>query len=103
MLKTPYTLSIWFQRYSHFGDAQNNKMQGKLSYHWLYLKINNSEFRLILLDHITFVTHYGIDTHIWIVIFAHSFIQEAELPPYESIYAGNSKCTCKEIQLIFYV
>ena len=24
------------------------------SYHWLYLKINNSEFRLILLDHITY-------------------------------------------------
>ena len=33
-----------------------------------------------------FVTHYGIDTQIWIVIFAmYSFIQEAELPPYDRV------------------
>ena len=40
-----------------FSDAQNSKIQRKLNaiYNWLYLKINMSEFRLILLDHITYV------------------------------------------------
>ena len=51
MLKTP-KLSIRLQRYSHFSDAHNNKIQRKLNtFYWLYLKINISEFRLILLDH----------------------------------------------------
>ena len=30
------------------------------SYYWLYLKINNSEFRHILLDHITYYLHPGL-------------------------------------------
>ena len=30
-LKTPSTLSIWFQRYSHLREAQNNEIQRKLN------------------------------------------------------------------------
>ena len=45
--KTPSKLNIRFQRYSYFSDAQNNKIQRKF---------NISEFRLILLDHVTNVS-----------------------------------------------
>ena len=51
-----------FQSYSHFSAAQNNKLQRKLNtIILLYLEINISEFRLILLDHITIV----LETSLW--------------------------------------
>ena len=42
--ENPIKLNLLFQRYNHFSAEY---------YYLLYLKINTSEFRLILLDHIT--------------------------------------------------
>ena len=50
--KTPLKLVNWFQRYEKLKDAKNNRKQE--TFVWLYLKINISDFRLILLDHITY-------------------------------------------------
>ena len=53
--KTPLKLDIWFQRYGQLKDCKNNKKPNDImSFVWLYLKINISDFRLILLDHTTF-------------------------------------------------
>ena len=43
-----------FERYHHLSAVQNNKIKRKFKLYLLYLEINISEFRLILLDHITF-------------------------------------------------
>ena len=48
-------LVIRFQRYEQLKDAKNNRKQDIFCFVWLYLKINISDFRLILLDHITFI------------------------------------------------
>ena len=54
LLKSPSKLNVWSQRYSRFSAGQNNKNPKEIEYYYLlYLKINISEFRLILLDHIT--------------------------------------------------
>ena len=55
--KAPLKLVNWFQRYEQLKDAKNNRKQKTFSEHsvWLYLKINISDFWLILLDHITYV------------------------------------------------
>ena len=53
-LKTLSKLSIRFQRCIHFSDAQNIKNTKEIEYfYWFCIKINFSEFRLILPDHIT--------------------------------------------------
>ena len=56
MLKTPSKLSIRFQKYSHFSDAQNNRIQRKLTaiIGSIYKSILASS-RLILLDHINYI------------------------------------------------
>ena len=54
LVKTSSQLDLWFQRYSHFSAAQNNEIQRKLNTIIFYLRINISEFRLILFDDITF-------------------------------------------------
>ena len=52
--KTQLKLVNWFQRYEPLKDAKNNrKTKDIFCFVWLYL-INISDFRLILLDHITF-------------------------------------------------
>ena len=54
--KTPLKLVNWFQRYEQLKDQKTNRKQKHIFYFvWPYLKINSSEFRLILLDHITFL------------------------------------------------
>ena len=56
--KTPLKSVNCFQRYEQLKDAKNNGKQKTFSaLVWLYLKINISDFRLILLDHITFVDY----------------------------------------------
>ena len=50
LLKPLSKLNVWFQRYSRFSPAKNNEIE---HYYLLYLKINISKFRLILIDHIT--------------------------------------------------
>ena len=49
-----FVLYLRFRRYSQFSDAQNNRIQWKFNTIIDYLKINISEFRLILLNHITY-------------------------------------------------
>ena len=49
---------MWFQRYEQLyqlKDAKNNRKQKTFSALFNYLKIDISDFRLILLDHITFL------------------------------------------------
>ena len=48
-------LDFRFQKYHHFGAAQNNQIQRKLTViiYCILIKINISEFQLILLDLIT--------------------------------------------------
>ena len=59
--KTPLKLVDWFQRYEQLKDAENNRKQNTFfCFVWLYLKINISDFRLILLDHITYSRHKAI-------------------------------------------
>ena len=52
-MKTPQRLGNWFQRYQQLKDWTNNKKQKKLS---ALFGCKNSicEFRLILVDHITY-------------------------------------------------
>ena len=68
--KPPSELDLWFQRYSHFSAAENNKIQRKLNPIISYnLQIKISKFRLILLDHIT----YNDNTTHRTPWFSHSF------------------------------
>ena len=53
-LKTPPILNIRIQSYSYFSSKQSKTKEIE-RYYWRYLKINISEFRLILLDHVTYV------------------------------------------------
>ena len=54
LVKTPLKLVNWFQRYEQLKVAKNNRKQKNIfCLVWLYLKIHISDFRLILLDHIT--------------------------------------------------
>ena len=60
MLKTPSKLKIRFQRYSYFSNVLNNKIQTKLNtIIGSILKSILNEFRLILLDHITYVIQWN--------------------------------------------
>ena len=54
LVKTPQRLGNWFQRYKQLKDWTNNKKYKKFGFVWLYLKNSICEFRLILLDHITY-------------------------------------------------
>ena len=45
-------LNLWIHSYSHFSADQNNKIKKEIGN--IYSKNQFSEFRLILLDHITF-------------------------------------------------
>ena len=52
-LKTPLKLDMSLQGYDLLKGCQNNRKQK--AFIWLYLQINICEFRLIILDHITYI------------------------------------------------
>ena len=56
--KTPLKLNNQFKRYQQLKSFQNKRKQKDSSFVWLYLKINISDIRLILLDHITDLTYF---------------------------------------------
>ena len=63
MQKTPMKLVNWFQRYEQLKGTKNNRKQKKIfCFVWLYLKIYISDFRLILLDNITYLLS-GMNNH----------------------------------------
>ena len=60
--KTKLKLVNWFQRYEQLKDTKNKRKRKTFSaFAWLYRKINISDFRLILLEHITY-SHYKRNT-----------------------------------------
>ena len=57
--KTPLNLVNWFQRYEQLKEAKKKQETKDIfCFVWLYLKISISDFRLILLDHITYTWHH---------------------------------------------
>ena len=69
LVKILSKLNLQFQRYSYLSAAQNSKLQKEIQHFYLlYLKINSSEFQLILLDHISYTFSTLVISFLYIFI-----------------------------------